>query len=156
VAVVEIGRRLAVGRAARERVAAAVARVGAEPLRDRISQADLIVLGKVVAMKRVETTKEFAFGEHHPDWWNASIDVDSVLKGRLRRRALTFFFPSSVDVKWLKVPKPRPGQAGIWILKRTRIREIETVGFTALDPLDVRVRDDVEVMRVSDNLEGLP
>jgi hypothetical protein len=83
-----------------------------QQLRARLDRADLVVVGKVVA---VRTTPRTRVTEHDPEWSEADIDVGTVLKGNAQGR-VTIAYPASNDVMWYKTPKPKEGQDGVFLL----------------------------------------
>lgn len=83
-----------------------------QQLRSRLDRADLVVVGKVVA---VRTTPRTRVTEHDPQWSEADIEVGQVLKGNAQGR-VTIAYPASNDVMWYKTPKPKEGQDGVFLL----------------------------------------
>jgi hypothetical protein len=80
-------------------------------------------------------------------WHEAVIDVAAVHKGDGNQKTVTLRFPSSDDVMWHRAPKFKPGQDGIFMLQKSKIKEhaasadsagaIETVeAYTAFSPVD--------------------
>ncbi|PYM86509.1 MAG: hypothetical protein DME09_02215 [Candidatus Rokuibacteriota bacterium] len=50
--------------------------------------------------------------EHGPQWSEADIEVEEVLKGTAGR-TITIVFAASRDVMRYQIPKPRVGQSGV-------------------------------------------
>jgi hypothetical protein len=107
-----------------------------EALRRRISQADLIVEGKVVSTEPVEIlplAEAAAEGnerlplviEHNPNLKRAVIEVISVLEGggATPPRTITVLYPTGQDVKWTDTPRLERGDAGLFILNRAERSE---------------------------------
>src|SRR5260370_41036757 len=88
-------------------------------VKERLKSAAVAVAGKVAKVEQVahETTH---ISEHDPDWHEATIDVDEVIKGKKNTRQVSVLFPNSDDVRWHKVAKYSEGQKGIWLLQRGR------------------------------------
>ena len=89
-----------------------------DSLRELIKDADQVVAGRVVSLKRlpVSTTKE---SEHDPMWTEAEIEVEEGLKGGLKKGAVVkITFAASKDIMWVRSPKFVRGQSGIWILRK--------------------------------------
>ncbi|HEX4965093.1 MAG TPA: hypothetical protein VF173_30070 [Thermoanaerobaculia bacterium] len=115
-----------VGRAAGS-VADLKAQVGSaesELLRDslsaRLAGADLAVSGRVLSLRATEAAPQNGpVTEHDPQWWEAVIEINSVLKGQVTGKTVAIWYPGSADVLWAAVPKPRVGQEGTWLLHRT-------------------------------------
>jgi hypothetical protein len=100
---------------------------------EHFEKADLIVSGKVVAVRLPSDTKpptkavaglapESTTGrpisEHDPKWREAVIQVDDVHKGSHKKKQVVVRFPASTDVMWYSAPKFRPGQQGYFALHK--------------------------------------
>lgn len=108
-----------------------------EELKARLDQADLVVTGRVSVVRAVNARAERApDSEHDPDWWQASVQVQSVEKGQPAPGPVIVYFPHSVDIRWFASPKFKVGQQGLFILRQTRDEKLKVSGFTALHPLD--------------------
>lgn len=107
-------------------------------LKERLNSAELGVVGKVVKVEKaavqedahtlagigaldaetpmeVETTH---ISEHDPDWHEATIQVDEVVKGQDDAKEVKVLFPKSDDVRWYNISKYKEGQQGIWLLQK--------------------------------------
>jgi hypothetical protein len=121
--VVSLGRRALVAeRAHAERtddavreVSVAVAAAEEEPLASRAAQADLVVVGQVLASRPV-APDQLPTSEHDPDWWIARVSVGEVVKGRARRKELEVLFANSTDISWYRSPKLHEGVSGVFLL----------------------------------------
>lgn len=89
-------------------------------LKQRLDAAETIALGKVVEIRtaRTATTQRRLYTEHDPNWQEAVIQVDSLLKGAAGRSQLVVRFPGSVDVQFFGAPKFEVDQTGIFLLKK--------------------------------------
>jgi hypothetical protein len=85
-------------------------------LRARLDSAEMAVVGHVVGVAKSEKGPSH-ISEHDPNWHEATIDVDEVVKGKKSVKQVTVLFPNSDDVRWHKVIKYLPGQQGIWLLQ---------------------------------------
>ncbi len=133
----------------RAAVNAALARQAVELLRGRLATAQLVVAGRVAAVRAAPGRLAQARGsEHDPDWREALIAVDTPLKGSAPGDSVVVLFPNSQDVMWDRAPKFREGQDGVWLL---RTRGLEDLGIeqylTALDPLDAHTREELPLIR---------
>lgn len=103
--------------------------------RDRFDAADLVVSGKVVAVRLpAETAKRSGaasldasdrapggpVSEHDPKWREAVIQVDEVHKGIHKKKQVVLRFPASKDVMWYGAPKFHPGQQGFFMLHKSK------------------------------------
>lgn len=127
-------------------------------LLERAEAADLIVVGKVVAvnMGTLESASPDArTTEHDPEWTDATIEIQSSIKGSPDSERVVVRFPASQDVAWYKAPKFSVGQEGTFLLNRAQIstgpglvmENIEPGTFTALQQEAVLPRDQAERIR---------
>jgi hypothetical protein len=121
-----------------------------QALRDRLTRAQLVVLGTVTVVRHVEVRPRPPISEHDPDWRDATIKVERPLKGSLTPGTDTVhvLFPASRDVRWFQSPKFTQGQVGIFLLHlgelpATVIPKTAEPAYTALNALDCQNRDQV-------------
>ncbi len=103
--------------------------------RDRFDAADLVVSGKVVAVRLPAGTAKRSraasldasdqapggpVSEHDPKWREAVIQVDEVHKGSHKKKQVVLRFPASKDVMWYGAPKFHPGQQGFFMLHKSK------------------------------------
>lgn len=116
--VVELGRRrgnpASIGAGVRE----AQRQVTEQAVRTKLGNADLVVSGRVVATRPASVGANVPRTEHDPQWWDATLEVASVVKGQFLERTVTFRFPGSLDVMWARSPKAVVGAEGTWLLRR--------------------------------------
>ena len=91
-------------------------------LAERVRAADMIVAGRVEAIRAATlmTQPRRRITEHDPDWQEAVIAVDSMIKGPGAARVVVRF-PGSLDVAWHRLPKFTAGQTGTFLLHRDTI-----------------------------------
>ena len=82
----------------------------------RLASATLGVVGTVASVQR-SAAGTTHISEHDPDWQEATINVDEVIKGRPGVKQATVLFPNSDDVRWHDIRKYAAGQQGIWLLQ---------------------------------------
>jgi hypothetical protein len=117
-------------------------RLADEKLQARIAQADLIVTGRVTAVQPSEgNARRAPRSEHDPEWWEATLKVQTVEKGQASPGDLTVLFPHSKDVRWFGSPKFEVNQDGIFLLHRTEDKQLRASGYTALHALDFQALD---------------
>jgi hypothetical protein len=116
------------GEVASERQVNAAAQPDADAVRKHLNDADLVISGKVVAVRLPQidaaNTKKAAaqadptthVSEHDPKWREAVIEVEKVHKGKLSKRQVVVRFPASTDVAWRRLPKFEAGQQGYFAL----------------------------------------
>jgi hypothetical protein len=121
-------------------VAEAVRTVGERPLVQRVTEAELIVVGEAVDSTPIERPGP-PRSEHDPEWWIARVAVRSVVKGATRRRRLEVLFANSEDIAWYKAPKLHEGTSGLLLLrprdKAEAPAEVAETVYQATDPLDL-------------------
>lgn len=142
IAVTSVGHR-PIGRAARALSVQAgdpVQTLADRDLRARIASADLIVSGKVTAVRLPGGVAQMAadaspagpISEHDPHWQEAVIQVRSVEKGADPGQTTVVTFPSSTDVAWYRAPKFHPGDEGVFILHQGEVEHPAPARETAL------------------------
>ena len=97
--------------------------------REHFDVADLVVSGKVVAVrlpsdsapgqKRGGAKGPGPISEHDPKWREAVVQVDEVHKGAAKKKQVVVRFPASSDVMWHGAPKFHAGQEGYFMLHKT-------------------------------------
>jgi hypothetical protein len=113
----------------------AVERRGQKQQRSRFKDADLVVSGKVVAVRLPGDSTPGRKGagrqtdpitEHDPKWREAIIQVDEVLKGTHQKKRVVVRFPASSDVMWHEAPKLEAGQQGYFTLHKSESKKPTT------------------------------
>lgn len=160
---------------------AAIQRKAEQPLRDRLAAAQVVVVGKVTAVRPVPAPAVAAaaaaltggasprVSEHDPDWHEAVVQVASVEKGQLAAAAaaantVTVVFPASKDVLWYQAPKFQMGQEGTFLLHKTPTNRAvaamvtarsadQPATYSAPEPADVQPADQAARVR---SLLGAP
>jgi hypothetical protein len=129
----------------RRQVAQTRQRMREEEVRAHLDKAAVVVAGRVVATRRLP--EEPGLTEHDPQWSEAVIEVDAVLKGAAGRQ-VRLLYPASRDVVWFAAPKPEVGWDGIWLLEKGDAEEIglQTDALTALRPWNIMSRDDAALV----------
>src|SRR6266705_3519412 len=93
-----------------------------QELRDRLNAADFVVIGRVTDVHRWTVPKSATphrVSEHDPDWHEAVVEVQSVLKGgQVKGNKVVVRFPGRNDVAWVHSPKFEKNQQGIFCLNR--------------------------------------
>jgi hypothetical protein len=109
-------------------------------LAERLAKASLVVAGQVVDNREGPKQRRPVETEHAPEWAQAIVEVDEVLKGKAPDRTIAVVYPRSLDELWIDSPKLEPGRTGILILQRDQQERgwpvLRVPGLTALDPLD--------------------
>lgn len=139
-----------VGRAARDTVsrtavAEADRRHMEQRLKERLDRSELVVAGRVLETRPAGKVGEERVTEHDPQWREAVIRIDSLLKGRHEAGTVVILYPGTLDVMWADSPKPRVGQERVWLLHKDQVEGLEI--YTALKPEDVLPRTEVETVR---------
>jgi hypothetical protein len=143
----ELGRAAGSREALRRKVQKAQAELFRDDVGKRLAAADLVVTGRVVSTHKASGA--LANGpqtEHDPMWREAVLEVSSVLKGKALERTVSFWYPSSFDVMWARVPKPEVGQEGTWLLHRYQPEDGAAIHVTA-DPRDRLSEAEVKVAK---------
>ena len=107
-----------------------------------LDSAEMVVRGRVVEVRRADIPRTAS--EHDPDWREADIRIERVLKGDSRQNTITILFPASEDVMWYRAPHFQPGMEGILLLKRTEFAGRPLEHLTALNPAQFRPLEEEE------------
>jgi len=97
-----------------------------QQLKDRMNESDFVVVGRVTDVHKwnVPKTKSgvpLHVTEHDPDWHEAVVTVESVLKGgQVKGNKVIVRFPQRNDVAWVNSPKFAKDQKGIFCLNRDK------------------------------------
>lgn len=92
-----------------------------QELQDRVNKADFVVIGRVTDVHRWNRPKSTTthVSEHDPDWHEAVVEVQTVLKGgQVKGNKVVVRFPGRNDVAWVHSPKFEKNQQGIFCLNR--------------------------------------
>lgn len=95
-----------------------------QELMDRMKASDFVVVGRVTDVRKWNTPKYKSGApsrvtEHDPDWHEAVVEVQSVLKGgKVKGNRVIVRFPNRNDVAWVSSPKFTKNQRGIFCLNR--------------------------------------
>jgi hypothetical protein len=120
----------------------------------RLAEADLVVTGVASAPRRQAPSPTLAtsvpvrrVSEHAPDWWVATVTVDSVEKGIHHEKTMDVMFANSTDIAWARAPKIKGGERGVWLLHTQDRYGRPVSGHAITDPLDFRPAEDVARVR---------
>jgi hypothetical protein len=124
-------------------------------LRQHLAEVDAVVVGTVYNNKPLARTRSLPVTEHDPEWWEATISVESVEKGDIGGNSVTVVFANSMDVMWFQAPKLRLGQEGIWLLhlrqRATPDSEMPDLplpsAYVIIHPLDAHGKGETSRMR---------
>jgi hypothetical protein len=96
-----------------------------QELRDRLNAADFVIMGRVTDVHRWKVPKyatPYRVTEHDPDWHEAIVEIQSVLKGgKVKGNKVIVRFPQRNDVAWVHSPKFEKNQQGIFCLNRDQV-----------------------------------
>jgi hypothetical protein len=106
----------------------------AREMRKRLSSADVIVTGRIIDIRLLESEEPgivgsstlekparfFPTSEREPEWREAVVRVAEVLKGAHDQQEIVVRFPASEDARFHQAPLLSTGQEGIFILHKTR------------------------------------
>jgi hypothetical protein len=116
-------------------------------VRVRLAQAEVVVAGVVSSTAQVARPGPPFLSQHDPDWWRATIDVETVEKGQVASKTVTALFANSTDVAWFRSPKLQVGDHRVLILQKTDPFGKPLQELAVVDPLDVQPLADVERIR---------
>lgn len=93
-----------------------------QELIDRMNASDFIVVGRVTDVRKWNAPKTksgspLRVTEHDPDWHEAVVEIQSVLKGgQVKGNKVVVRFPNHDDVAWARSPKFTKNERGIFCL----------------------------------------
>lgn len=117
-------------------------------LRELLTSAEAVVQGEVVSVRRASEPDIARVSEHDPDWHLAVIRIVRSFKGE-HKDEVTARFPKSRDIKWYRVPKPREGQQGVFLLHRDGL-DVGGARLAILYPESILPADGEIVRRVTE------
>src|SRR6266571_933819 len=101
-----------------------------QELQNRIASSELVVIGRVTDVHRWTVPKSATprrVSEHDPDWHEAVVQVQSVLKGgQVKGNKVVVRFPGRNDVAWVRSPKFEKNRQGIFCLNRDQTSGVPT------------------------------
>jgi hypothetical protein len=100
-----------------------------QELQSRLNSADFVIIGRVTEVRRWSVPKytTHRVSEHDPDWHEAVVEVQSVLKGgQVKGNKVVVRFPARNDVAWVHSPKFEKNQQGIFCLNRDQASGVAT------------------------------
>ncbi|MCX6249854.1 MAG: hypothetical protein NTX61_03785 [Bacteroidetes bacterium] len=118
-----------------------------DTLKKRVTNANVVALGKILEVKDAEDKRPPNESEHNPTYRIATLQIEELLKGDIKEKRIDFFFSDSYDIRWYKSPKFKVDDQGVFLL--SRVAEIKGIKNPLLltDPLDKRDRSDLELIR---------
>ena len=97
-----------------------------QELKQRLASADFVVVARVTDVRKWTAPDAASVPrrvtEHDPDWHDATIRIEAVLKGpKPKKNKLVVRFPECNDVAWVHAPKFQKNEEGIFFLKKDEI-----------------------------------
>jgi hypothetical protein len=131
-------------------VEAAKAELDDDELVEHAREADAVIRGQVTGLAQVP--KDGPAREHDPDWWIATLEADIVARGELpggtqEGGTVEVLYANSLDRRWRQAPKPKAGQAGLWLLHRAREELAGMAPFEIVHPMDVQPSLRLDLLR---------
>jgi hypothetical protein len=113
-------------------------------LKERLDSAALGVVGTVSKVEKSPSGTTH-ISEHDPNWHEATIQVDEVVKGKKGTKEVTVLFPNSDDIQWHRSAKFSEGQKGIWLLQKGKKQDTKGLAPKAVAAL-AAIPSDKEVL----------
>jgi hypothetical protein len=113
-------------------------------------EADLIIRARVVRLEEAQTPE--VAREHLPLWWVATFEADLVAKGDAPGLgegggSVSAVYANSIDIQWRTWPKPKAGQAGLWLLHNSEPELASMAPFQLLHPEDLQPSAQLDALR---------
>ena len=86
-------------------------------LAQRLAQAQTVISGVVLNTAKFGDPKPPFLSQHDPDWWQATIQVETVEKGTVATKTTPVLYANSTDIGWYQSPKLAKGDHGVWLLQ---------------------------------------
>ncbi len=115
-------------------------------LRARLQEARLVIAGQVASVRPHER-EGGPWSEHDPEWWEAVITVEDILKGRVEDSTVVVLYANSVDVMWYDSPKLQVGEEGIWILPSASTAHLLPEQLLITDQKDLQPKSELDRLR---------
>jgi hypothetical protein len=135
-------------------------------LKNRIDSAKLVLVGRILSVQPTQgnegratlqgghaTAKHREYtSEHDPQWKDAIVQVESMIKGNPNTSQVIVRFPGSPDVAWRYSPKLKEGQEATLILQQATESGAATMSrgtraYSAGSKADVLSKDDAALVR---------
>jgi hypothetical protein len=116
-------------------------------LAQRVAQAEIVVAGVVQSVSRYGGARPNFQSTHDPQWWQATIEVESVEKGKVTGKTIQVLFPNSSDVAWFRSPKLKPGDRGVWLLQNRDPFGKPVPALAVVSPHDAQPTGELEHVR---------
>jgi hypothetical protein len=132
-------------------VHAALAELAQDEVSDHAAQADAVVRGHVSAL--AEVPHAGPPGEHDPQWWIATLQVDLVARGDVGAQPdggtvpVDALYANSLDVQWRDWLKPKAGQGGLWLLHRPSQEQSSLARFELRHSIDLQPSLQLDLLR---------
>ena len=96
-----------------------------QELKERMNESDFVVVGRVTDVHKWNAPKKSGpplhVTEHDPDWHEAVVEIQSVLKGgQVKGNKVVVRYPNQNDVAWAHSPRFTKNQRGIFCLNRDK------------------------------------
>ena len=97
-----------------------------QELKERMNESDFVVVGRVTDVHKWNAPKAKSGAplhvtEHDPDWHEAVVEIQSVLKGgQVKGNKVVVRYPNQNDVAWAHSPRFTKNQRGIFCLNRDK------------------------------------
>jgi hypothetical protein len=160
-AVISLGHRAVKGAAADTSVVADPTQaLRSRQLRKHVEEADLIIVGRVSAIRLPEVAGAASGSREHvtskdPRWREAVVDVSEVKKGDLPAASVVALFPTGRHLVWQAAPSLQPGDEGVFLLHKATADEAvySSASYTCLHQVDLqpvsRAEDIREQLRIA-------
>jgi len=83
-----------------------------------LNNSKLVISGKVVKVNEIKGKTSIGT-EHDPEWKEAEIQIDEVIKGKAESKNIKILFASSKDVMYFQSPKFNKNDEGIFMIQQT-------------------------------------
>lgn len=103
-------------------------------LKQRLAQSEAVIAGVVSSINSFSPQPPGS--EHDAGWQQATIEVESVEKGKVTTKTIPVLFANSTDIAWHRSPKLKKGDRGIWLLQNRDPFGRAVPGLAVVHPAD--------------------
>lgn len=92
--------------------------------------------GTVVSVAPAAAAPPTAISHHGPEWQEATVEVESVEKGKVASKTIQVLFSNSHDIAWHSSPKLKKGDRGVFLLHNRDPFGKAVPGLAVVQPAD--------------------
>jgi hypothetical protein len=116
-------------------------------LNERLARAEAVITGTVTSVAPAAAAPPTAISHHNPEWQEATIEVESVEKGKVANKTIHVLFANSHDIAWHNSPKLKKGDRGVFLLHSRDPFGNAVPGLAVVQPADKQPEEEAGKIR---------